>query len=120
MNHLYLVTRNNETYQIDLSNFQNIGGKYPYQINAAIFNGLKNKKIIKVYSGLLYYFALEREEIKGIKDWDNSEVVKWLKGIKGLEDEVKIFKSENINGADLINADKQFYIDRLGILREDL
>jgi len=29
-------------------------------------------------SGLQFYFALAREEIKPINEWDNKEVINWL------------------------------------------
>ena len=50
----------------------------------------------EVFSGLFYYFALEKEELKSITLWDNARVVKWSEEI-GFGDYTQILKYENIS-----------------------
>jgi hypothetical protein len=77
---------------------------------------LKNKQIKKVFCSFTYFFAFEQEEIKGIAEWDKDQICKWLES-KGFEDYVNIIKYENITGEQLLEADRQYLLDRIGVTR---
>jgi hypothetical protein len=83
-----------------------------------MFKGDEQRHFQKVYSGFLFYFALEREEVESIEKWDNNQVVAWAEK-KEFFDYLKILKYENIKGSDLIKANRSFLTETLGISKEN-
>lgn len=77
------------------------------------FNG---KKIVKLFSGLSYYFALQREETLSIENWNNDEVLKFVDKI-GMVDYKGIFKYAEITGKILQTITKKYMKDTLGITK---
>jgi hypothetical protein len=79
-----------------------------------------NKNIISLNSGLQYFFALAREEIKPINEWNNEDLTKWMDQI-GFSDYSKVVRYNEWSGAEFSGMiDKKFMLDTLGITREDL
>lgn len=83
------------------------------------YANLGKKRIEKVFAGLFYYFAIEREEHKSLEGWNNEKVVRWADEI-GFSDWSKILKYENITGEELAVANKTYLIDTLGMHKYDI
>jgi len=107
----YFVNENCNLLQVDLHNFNK---ELIVAISTHPF--FLEKPIEKVFSGLFYYLALEREEMKSIDTWDNTQILKWAEEI-GFEDYIQILKYENIVGAQLANVNKSFLLDTLGMTK---
>jgi uncharacterized protein (UPF0248 family) len=110
----YFADENGLTWEVDMSiprldNF----------FKVSVVESLKTKRIKKLYCGLNFYFALERDLIDSIDKWNNKQILEWAEKIN-FTDYLKILQYENITGKDLINADKKFLEDRLGLKKEDL
>lgn len=73
----------------------------------------KGKPIVKILHGSKHYFAFERK-IKLYQEWDTADVVKWAETEK-LTDYIKIFKAEKVTGSKLMESDKSYMEDVLGI-----
>jgi hypothetical protein len=104
------LTDQGETYELDFSvTNNNMYMIFPYQ-------NLKKKPIKRVWCGFNYFFALEQKEIPSIEFWTKEEIISWALS-KGFDDYKNILKYENITGKQLIEADKRFLIDKLGMMR---
>jgi len=104
----YFTTSKGVTYECDLSATNNNKFMiFPY-------NYLKSKNIKRLFCGVNYFMALEQEEVKPIDTWTNQEIVAWA-NTNGFEEYANIIKYENISGKQLMNADKRFLIDVLGV-----
>jgi hypothetical protein len=64
--------------------------------------------------GDIHWLVLERDEIKPIDKWDESEVIEWFKRM-GLEDFINVIKYTKIKGRDILEGDESFFINVMGM-----
>ena len=110
----YIINENFLVYQIDLNNFTN--KNLDNILNVSIFEFFKKKEIHFIFCGYNTFFALEKQEIDCIKNWDNNKVLQWAIE-SGFSEYKNILKYENISGNDIFNADKKFLKDTLGLIK---
>jgi asparagine synthetase B (glutamine-hydrolysing) len=74
---------------------------------------LAGKKIVRLKGGRAHFVAYERtQELSSL--WSTEEVVKFAQR-EGLEDFIKIFQSEKVTGKVLLEMDKKYMEEVLGI-----
>jgi phage host-nuclease inhibitor protein Gam len=78
----------------------------------------ENKSIVKVWSGFYYYIVLSRSE-DVLKKWDTSKVLEWLKK-EGFDDFINIMRTEKVDGKKLLEMDKKYMADVLGITNSNV
>jgi hypothetical protein len=71
------------------------------------------KKIVKIKGGRLHFIAYERVQELSI-NWSTEDVVKFAQN-EGFEDFIKIFKTEKVTGKILLEMDKKYRDEVLGI-----
>jgi len=62
---------------------------------------------------------LEREDIKPLEKWNESEVQEWFKSMD-LDEFLNIIKYEKINGKDISNGDETFFVNIMGMLDDQI
>jgi len=106
----YFLIKNNVVYECDFSVINN----EKFMVNP--YEDLKGRPIAKLWCGYNFYFALEQGEVESIDKWNQQEILEWLFE-KQLNAYRKIIKYENITGEQLMNADTEFLVNRLGMRR---
>ena len=75
---------------------------------------LVGKKIVKIIGGKLHFMAYERtEELSS--NWTTNDVVKFAQR-EGLDDYIQIFKAEKVTGKILLEMDKKYMEEVLGVM----
>lgn len=110
----YFVSPKNELYQCELLNLNE--GQSEISVNLVPY--FENRSVIKVWSGFYYYVVLCRSEYV-LNKWDTPKVLEWLKK-EGFDDYINIMRTEKIDGRKLLEMDRKFMSDRLGILNTNL
>ena len=77
------------------------------------FKFFKGKPITKILHGNKHFLAFERKK-KLYHEWDTADVVKWAEE-ENLNDYIKIFKAEKITGTKLMESNKMYMEDVLGV-----
>ncbi|CAD8191464.1 unnamed protein product [Paramecium pentaurelia] len=116
-NAIYYLSKTQKVYQSDTKNEQVID-----QIIKTIQQNYFDKKsIISIYSGLNYFLALGRENIKSIKEWTNEELQAWLSKI-GFSDYVNIVKYNEFTGLEFSKeaVHQEFQKNALGLINAEL
>ncbi|CAK84080.1 unnamed protein product (macronuclear) [Paramecium tetraurelia] len=80
-NAIYYLSKTQKIYQSDTKNEQ----VSDPNIRTVHQNYFDRKSIISIYSGLNYFLALGRENIKSIKEWTNEELQAWLSKIQLIQ-----------------------------------
>jgi len=75
---------------------------------------LGKKKIVQISCGYIHCFALYREDIPPISEWDTETLSNWMKE-NGYEDCCQLIMYRAIKGLDFANATDDFFLDVLGI-----
>ena len=78
----------------------------------------EQKSIIKVWSGFYYFIVLSRTEYV-LEKWDTPRVLEWLKK-EGFDDYINIMRTEKVDGKKLLEMDKKYMTDVLGIMNSNL
>lgn len=55
-----------------------------------------------------------------MEDWNNDQINEWASKVPELESYLNIIKYQKIQGKHLVNADKEFFITRLGLKTESI
>jgi hypothetical protein len=113
--HAYLITPQRELLELGLSHFGNQAPNSAALVPSE-YQFFKNKKIFKVVSGFTFYFALERDEIPPLEEWDNARVLAFMEQID-LSEYCNIIKYQNVTGKHLLKLDKTFFQETIGMLR---
>jgi hypothetical protein len=79
-----------------------------------LIENTKLNNISEISCGDGHFMILEREDIRPIENWSESEVYEWFKELK-LDLFLNIVKYEKIKGSDLVNADEAFFTNNLGM-----
>ena len=108
-NTAYFVNENNELLTCVLTNLN----EGQTTLTATSFPDLSGKRIVSVYGGLNFNIALLREDDL-LENWNNDNVVSWLRR-EGFDDYVNIMRVEKIDGKKLVNLEKKYMENVLGI-----
>ncbi|CAD8115981.1 unnamed protein product [Paramecium primaurelia] len=116
-NAIYYLSKTQKVYQSDTKNEQVID----QIIKTVQQNYFDKKSIISIYSGLNYFLALGRENIKSIKEWTNEELQAWLSKI-GFSDYVNIVKYNEFTGLEFSKeaVHQEFQKNTLGLINAEL
>ncbi|CAD8179358.1 unnamed protein product [Paramecium octaurelia] len=114
---IYYLTKTQKVYSSDTKNEQVID---PI-IKTVHQNYFDKRSIISIYSGLNYFLALSRENIKSIKEWTNEELQVWLAKI-GFSDYVNIVKYNEFTGLEFSKQAvlQDFQKNTLGLTNAEL
>lgn len=114
----YFISLENGLYVCDLKNIL-MDRTTKERIELQPFGFFSNKQITNISSSFLSYFAIEKEKIPSIENWDNASVLKWAEVI-GFVDCLKLLKFYKITGKDLLNIERRFLSETLGIQSEEI
>lgn len=80
------------------------------------FQPLEKKAIVRILAGKGHYVAYERVEPLSV-NWKTEDVIKFAQR-EGFEDYIKIFKAEKVTGRVLLEMDKKYSEEVLGIINQ--
>ena len=89
---------------------------HPNKAKVTVFKPLQKKAIFKLLAGKGHYIAYERVEPLSI-NWKTEDVIKFAQR-EGFEDYIKIFKAEKVTGRVLLQMDKKYTEEVLGIINQ--
>lgn len=80
-----------------------------------VCQGIKFQNYYTMSFGENYWILLEQNYKEALIDWSTDQVTEWFERELGFEDYLNVVKYQKVNGKDIIDGDRKYFKDILGM-----